>query len=125
MTNKKLIDKDSLADVLSQPVQEVVVEFEGRLFRLRELTEDQAVAYELELQDKKGKFDVKKMRRAMIAHSWIGVDGERLIDDSDKLKNMRRSLAGYLFDECQKLNRYEPGELEGLVKNSEEAGSSE
>ena len=125
MTNKKLIDKDSLADVLSQPVQEVVVEFEGKLFRLRELTEDQAVAYELELQDKKGTFDVKKMRRAMIAHSWIGVDWERLIDDSDKLKNMRRSLAGYLFDECQKLNRYEPGELEGLVKNSEEAGSSE
>jgi hypothetical protein len=120
-----IVDKNSLDSILSQPLQEKVVEFEGNQYRLRELTEDQAVSYELELQDKKGKFDVKKMRRTMIAYSWVGPDGERLVTDSDKLKTMRRSLAGYLYEECQKLNRYEPGELEGLVKNSEEAGSSD
>lgn len=120
-----IVDKDSVDAVLSQPLGEKTVEFEGRSYRLLELTEDQAVEYELELQDKKGKFDVKKMRRTMIAYSWVGPDGERLVADSDKLKTMRRSLAGYLYEECQKLNRYEPGELEGLVKNSEEAGSSD
>jgi hypothetical protein len=125
MTTKKLIDKDSLDSVLSQPLKENVVEFEGQLFRLRELSEEQAVSYELELQDKKGKFDVKKMRRTMIAYSWVGVDGERLVSDSDKLKTMRRSLAGYLYEECQKLNRYDAGELEDLVKNSEATESSD
>ena len=118
-----IVDKDSLADVLGLAMQEKTVTYEGREYRLREMNEEQAVTYELDLQDKKGKFDVKKMRRTLIAHSWIGPDGERLITDSDQLKTMRRSLAGYLFDECQKLNRYESGELEGLVKNSEEAGS--
>ena len=120
-----MINKDELDAILSQPLKEVIAEHEGRQYRLRELTEEQAVAYELELQDKKGKFDVTKMRRTMIAYSWIDSDGNRLVSDSDRLKTMRRSLAGYLYEECQKLNRYEPGELEGIVKNSEAAGSSD
>lgn len=115
----------SLDYVLSMPLNESVVEFEGKQYRLRELNEEQAVKYELELQDKKGKFDVTKMRRTMIAYSWVDADGNRIVDDSNKLKTMRRSLAGYLYEECQKLNRYEPGELEDLVKNSEATESSD
>lgn len=118
-----LVDKDSLQSVLEMPLQEKTVEYQGFQYRLREMNEEQGIEYELALQDKKGKFDVKKMRRALISHCWIGSDGERLVTDPERLKTMRRSLSGFLFDECQKLNRYEPGELEGLVKNSEEAGS--
>jgi len=129
MTTTKMRNKmtivSSLDDVLSMPLNESVVEFEGKQYRLRELNEEQAVKYELELQDKKGKFDVTKMRRTMIAYSWINADGNRICDDSNKLKTMRRSLAGYLYEECQKLNRYEPGELEDLVKNSEATESSD
>jgi hypothetical protein len=33
---------------------------------------------------------------------------------------MPRSVAGVLFDECQQLNRYDPGEVKALVKNSDE-----
>lgn len=120
-----IVDKNSLDEVLGMPLQEKVVVCEGREYRLREMNDEQGVEYELELQDKRGKFDVKKMRRTLIAHCWVGPDGERLVTDTDKLKTMRRSLSGFLFDECQKLNRYEAGELEGLVKNSEEAGSSD
>lgn len=115
----------SLDDVLAMPLSESIIDFEGKQYRLRELNEEQAIKYELELQDKKGKFDVTKMRRTMIAYSWIDADGNRIVADSSRLKTMRRSLAGYLYEECQKLNRYEPGELEDLVKNSEEAGSSD
>jgi hypothetical protein len=115
----------SLDEVLAMPLGESVIDFEGKQYRLRELNEDEAIKYELELQDKKGKFDVTKMRRTMIAYSWVDADGKRIVDDSNKLKTMRRSLAGYLYEACQKLNRYEPGELEGLVKNSEEAESSD
>ena len=109
--------------VVSMPLAEKLLEFEGQQYRIRELNEEQAVAYELELQDKKGKFDITKIRRTMIAHSWVNSNGDRIVTDPDKLKTMRRSLAGYLYDECQKLNRYEPGELEGLAKNSEPAAS--
>lgn len=110
---------NSLDDVLSMPLNEMVVSFEGKQYRLRELNEEQAVQYELELQDKKGKFDITKIRRTMISYSWVDEAGNRIVDDSDKLKAMRRSLAGYLYESCQKLNRYEPGELEGLTKNSD------
>ena len=112
-------------EVLGMSMAEKLVEFEGKQYRLRELNEEQAVSYELELQDKKGKFDITKIRRTMISHSWVNSNGERIVTDSDKLKTMRRSLAGYLYEECQKLNRYEPGELEGLAKNSEATGSSD
>jgi len=115
----------SLDEVLAMPMSEAVVDFEGKQYRLRELDEDQGIKYELELQDKKGKFDVTKMRRTMIAYSWIDANGNRIVDDPNKLKTMRRSLAGYLYEECQKLNRYEPGELEDLVKNSEATESSD
>jgi hypothetical protein len=118
-----VIDKDSLQSVLDLPMQETTVEYEGKQYRLLEMNEEQGIDYELALQDKKGKFDVRKMRRVLISHCWVGPDGERLVTDADQLKTMRRSLSGFLFDHCQKLNRYEPGELEGLVKNSEEAGS--
>jgi hypothetical protein len=121
----KIVDADSLADVLGMPMQERTVMYEGREYRLREMNEEEGIAYELDLQDKKGKFDIKKMRRTLIAHCWVGPDGKRLVQDAEQLKTLRRSLAGFLFDECQKLNRYDEGELEGLVKNSEEAGSSD
>ncbi len=118
-----IVDRDQLDDVLAMPLQEKVVTFEGRDYRLLELSEEQSIAYELACQDKKGKFDVAKMRRALIAYSWVGADGKRLVEDPDRLKTMRRSLAGYLYDACQTLNRYDPGELEDLVKNSETVGS--
>ena len=120
-----LVDKDSIDAVLSMPMNEQTVEFEGRQYRLVELDEGQAVKFELELQDKKGKFDITRHRRTMIAYSWVDSDGNRLVTDPDKLKTMRRSLAGYLYEACQKLNRYDPGELEDLVKNSEAAASSD
>jgi len=120
-----LVDKESIDSVLSMPLNEQTVEFEGRKYRLLELNEEQAVKYELELQDKKGKFDVTKVRRTMIAYSWVDGEGNRLVTDPDKLKTMRRSLAGYLYEACQKLNRYDPGELEDLVKNSDATASSD
>lgn len=120
-----LVDKDSIDSILSMPLSEQTVEFEGSQYRLRELTEEQAVKYELELQDKKGKFDVTKVRRTMIAYSWVDIDGNRLVADPEKLKTMRRSLAGYLYEACQKLNRYDPGEVEDLAKNSDAAASSD
>lgn len=116
---------ESADEILSMPMAEKLVEFGGKQYRLRELNEEQAVKYELELQDKKGKFDITKIRRTMISYSWVNSNGERIVTDSDKLKTMRRSLAGYLYEECQKLNRYEPGELEDLAKNLEPAASSE
>ena len=121
----KALPAASLDDVLGMPLGEDVVDFEGKKYRVIELNEAQAVKYELELQDKKGNFDVTKMRRTMIAYSWVDADGNRIVDDSNKLKTMRRSLAGYLYEACQKLNRYEPGELEDLVKNSEATESSD
>jgi hypothetical protein len=97
--------------------------YKGKPFRLRELTEEEGVDYELALQDKKGKFDIARMRRALIAYCLVDDDGNRVFDDPDKLKTMRRSLASFLFQRCQALNNYDENELEGLIKNSEEVGS--
>jgi hypothetical protein len=102
------------------PVKESVVCVDGRNYRLREMTEDAGTQYELMLQDKAGKFDFSRARRAMIALMLVDDDGNRIVDDESQLKTMPRSLAGVLFEECQKLNRYDPGEVKALVKNSDE-----
>jgi hypothetical protein len=112
----------TLEDAVGLPMREQTVQYEGKSYRLLELSEDEGILYELELHDKKNKFDVTKMRRALIAYCWRDAEGKRIVDDSDKLKTMRRSLAGLLYQTCQKLNNYDDGELEGLVKNSEPVG---
>jgi hypothetical protein len=117
------IDKSAFFSLIAQPLREKVVDVDGNQFRLREMTEEVNTQYELMLQDKKGSFDFSRARRAMIALMLIDGDGNRIVDDESQLKSMPRSLAGALFDECQKLNRYEPGEVKALVKNSDEAAA--
>jgi hypothetical protein len=117
------IDKESFFSLIAKPLREKVVEVDGNSFRLREMTEEQNTQYELALQDKKGGFDYTKARRTMIALMLVDDAGNRIIDDESQIKQMPRSLAGVLFDECQRLNRYEPGEVKALVKNSDEAAA--
>lgn len=105
---------------LAQPLREKVVCIDGRNYRLREMTEEQGTSYELMLQDKAGKFDFSRARRAMIALMLVDDDGNRIVDDESQLKALPRSIAGVLFDECQQLNRYDAGEVKALVKNFDE-----
>ena len=114
------MNKDEFFASLASPLKESVVCVDGRNYRLREMTEDAGTQYALMLQDKAGKFDFSRARRAMIALMLVDDDGNRIVDDESQLKAMPRSLAGVLFEECQKLNRYDPGEVKGLVKNSDE-----
>lgn len=112
----------TLDDAICLSMREQTVQYEGKSYRLIELNEDEGTLYELELHDKKNKFDIAKMRRTLIAYCWRDSEGKRIVEDSNKLKTMRRSLAGLLYQTCQKLNNYDEGELEGLVKNSEPVG---
>lgn len=115
------IDKAALASLLANPLREKVVAIGDLQFRLREMSEDESTRYELALQDKSGKYDWARARRAMIAAMLIDDAGNKLVDDESQLKAMPRSIAGKLFDECQSLNRYEPNEVKELIKNSEAA----
>jgi hypothetical protein len=117
----KTMNRDEFLSMLAEPLRESTVEAAGRKFRLREMSEEDATKYELSIQSKEGKYDFSKARRSMIALMLIDDEGNRMVDDESQLKVMPRSLAGLLFDECQKLNRYEPGEVKDLVKNSDEA----
>lgn len=115
------IDRAALATLLESPLREKVVTIGDLQFRLREMTEDESTRYELALQDKSGRYDWARARRAMIAAMLIDDSGNKLVDDESQLKNMPRSIAGRLFDECQSLNRYEPNEVRDLIKNSDTA----
>jgi len=115
-----MMNKDEFFASLSAPLKESVVCVDGRNYRLREMTEEQGTQYELMIQDKAGRFDFSRARRAMIAIMLLDDSGNRIVDDESQLKAMPRSLAGVLFDECQKLNRYDPGDVKALVKNFDE-----
>lgn len=115
------MNKEELLAAFSRPLRSMDVEIEGRTYRLREMTEDDSATYEVMLQDKKGKIDVSKARRAMIAMCLVDDSGNRIIDDESELRRMPRSLASALYAKCLDLNNYEDGEVKALVKNSEEA----
>jgi len=115
------IDWAGLQALLTAPLREKVVVIGDYNFRLREMTEEQSTKYELALQDKSGKYDWARARRAMIAMMLVDDSGNHVVTDESQLKAMPRSIAGRLFDECQSLNRYEANEVKDLIKNSEEA----
>lgn len=115
------MNKEEFFQSLSEPLREKVVEIAGRSYRIREMTEEQGTQYELMIQDKAGRFDFSRARRAMIALMLIDDAGNRIVDDESQLKALPRSVAGVLFGECQQLNRYDAGEVKALVKNSDEA----
>ena len=113
------MNREEFFSWIAQPLREKVVEIEGRSIRLREMTEEQRTEYELMLQDKKGKADLKKARRAMLAMMIVDNDGNRIVDDESQLRNMPGGIAGELFAACLELNRYEKDEIDDLIKNSE------
>jgi hypothetical protein len=99
-----------------------VFSYNGKEFRLRQMSEEVACEYESALMGGTG-WDYKKTRRAMIALMLVDDNDQLIIDDESQLKSMPKNLAGFLFDKCQELNGYLPGELDELRKNSEPAAA--
>lgn len=112
------ITKEEFFAIIDQPAIEKLVDYEGKTYRIRAMTEADGIEYELMIQ-KDGEWDIKKARRAMICVMLLDNDGNRIVDDEARLKGMPRGLAGFLWDECQKLNGYRPGEVDDIVKKSE------
>ena len=115
------MNKDEFFSWISGPLREARHTIDGRQIRLREMSEEQRTQYELMLQDKKGKPDIAKARRAMIAMMLIDEEGNRIVDDESQLKAMPGGLAGLIYEKCLELSRYQAGEVEELIKNSETA----
>ncbi len=114
------ISKEEFFEVIAKPLAEKVVTIGGNDYRLREMSEEAGCDYEIALSSG-GKWDIKKARRAMIAVMLVDDQGNRIVDDESQLKSMSRALAGELYDACLKLNSYQEGEVEELIKNSEPA----
>lgn len=120
-----MINRALLSEYLSKPLREEVFVIDGFEWRLRQMTEEQGTEYELALQNKKGQIDFSKARRLMISLMLIDENGQRVSDKEEDFKKLPRAIAGELFSKCQELNSYDKGEIEDLVKKSEEAESSE
>lgn len=115
------VSKEEFFAAIAEPLRETVVTVGGRQYRLREMTEDANAEYELSLYDSKGKFVGKNTRKAMIAMMLIDDSGALIVDDVSQLASMGRGLAGSLYAECLKLNRYDDNEAKNMIKNSEGA----
>jgi hypothetical protein len=114
------ISKEEFFSEIAKPLAVGTVEYNGKQYQLRQMNEDDGAKFELMLQTKSG-FDLTRYRRSMIAMMLIDSDGNLIVDDADKLKGMSRELAGKLFEKCQELDGYKPGEVEAIAKNSEPA----
>jgi len=112
------ISKDEFFEFIEQPLPERVIKHAGKEYRLRAMTEEAGIDYEIELSSG-GKWDIKKTRRAMIAAMLIDDNGDRICESESQLKKMPRALAGVLYAACLELNSYEQEEIEDLIKNSE------
>lgn len=115
-----VVSKEEFFSLLDEPLAESVVTIAGKSYRIRELTEELGIQYELELS-KSGKFDPYRSRRAMVALCLIDGDGNRIVDDPEKLKKMKLGIINQLHDACLELSRYRKDDIEESVKNSEPA----
>lgn len=115
------MSKADLMAAFNRPLRRMDVEIEGHVFCLKEMTEDDSAAYEVMLQDKRGKIDVSKARRAMLVMCIVDENGNRVFDDESELRKMPRSMASALYAKCLELNNYNDDEVKALVKNCETA----
>jgi hypothetical protein len=115
------MNRNDFLALLERPLRETVVTIDENQFRLRGMTEEEGTEYELSLQDKQGNIKYENARRALIAIMLIDDDGNRIVTHESELRRLPRSIAGVLYDECQKLNRYKPGEIKDIEKNSDGA----
>lgn len=115
-----VVSKEEFFNLLDEPLAEKVITIGGKNYRIRELTEELGIQYELELS-KSGKFDVYRSRRAMVALCLVDGDGNRIVDDPDKLKKMKLGIINQLHDACLELSRYRKDDIEETIKNSEPA----
>ena len=121
----KKVDRSEFLALKEIPLQTKEVVIDGRVWLIKEMTEEEGTDYELSLQRKDGSFDIKKARRELVSRMLVDESGVRIVESESELKSLSRGLIGALFDECSKLTRYEQGEIETIVKKSEGAPESE
>lgn len=113
------VSKEQFFQIIAEPLRESRVTINGNEYRLRELNEEEGTKYELALYDAKGNWIGTNTRKALIAKMLIDDEGNTIVDSPDQLSAMPRGLAGALYSECLKLNRYEDKEIKDMIKNSE------
>jgi len=115
------INKEQFWELAKRPFREKVVEFDKVEYRLREMSEADSADLEVKLQTKSGDFSYWKHRRLTVALCLVDDEGNRIVDDPEKLASLGKTLIGKLYAEALKLNDYEERELESLAKKSEGA----
>lgn len=114
--------KSRFFELAKRPLKQSTVVVEGQEFHVRELSERDAAEMELKMQDKKtGKFDLTRHRRLMVSYCLVDEAGNRFIDDPEELADFPKSIIGKIYEVAQELSSYNPGEVESLIKKSDEA----
>jgi len=112
---------DRFLAAASRPLRTIEVRIGSEVFTLRELCESDAADMEVAMQSG-DKFDFAKHRRLLVSYCLVGSDGERIIKDSDALKQLPRLTVGKLYEQALKLSDYDAGEIEALAKKSDATG---
>jgi hypothetical protein len=112
---------DRFLAAASRPLRTIEVRIGSEVFTLRELCESDAADMEVAMQSG-DKFDFAKHRRLLVSYCLVGSDGERIVKDSDTLRQLPRLTVGKLYEECLRLTEYDAGEIEALAKKSDATG---
>jgi len=115
------ISKDQFWELAKRPFRETVVSFDGNEYRLREMSEADSADLEVKLQTKSGEFNYAKHRRLTVASCLVDDEGNRIVDDPEKLAGLPKTLIAKLYEEALTVNDYGIRDLESLAKKSEGA----
>lgn len=102
----------------------------GKNFRIRSLTEAEKSDYETLTLTTKGQVNKDKLndaRRRLVALCLVDAQGNRICGDADvdKLKGIDGLITSHIYDECRVHCGFEDGDIEKLVKNSENVADSD
>lgn len=117
--------RDAFLAPAKRRFKDVVLPVNGSKVKIRSLFDGEKEAYEAELLSKKDGNVRKDMlasaRRRLFVLCICDGSGEPLLSsaDLDSLKQIDGADAAVLQEECQTHVGFKPGDIEGLVKNSE------
>jgi hypothetical protein len=113
--------EDEFFALVERPLNTKPVLVNGKEYVLHELSEGDAAEMEVAMQDKKGKFDLSRHRRLMVAYCLHDIEGNRVISEPERLKGLPKQIVGKLYEDCLALSSYDAKEIEDLVKKSDPA----
>lgn len=123
-TSNGYATRDIFLTPATRRIKEIIVPGRNLKMRIRSLLEGEKESYEASLVTAKAEYTRETLlnaRRRLVALCLCDENGNRILQDADidAMKQLDGAELAYLQEQCQQHVGFKAGDIEGMVKNSE------